>query len=110
MPLWKYTRASKEYNDICATFDGKVFASESTNRPVVPSEGRGFTTTHPNCRCYWTVAPKNAKPNSMLASMNAYVQKIHRQIGQRARRGTLHTVFADGRVSKRTRRSNPRHA
>ena len=110
MPLWKYTRDTKEYNDICAVLEGKIFDSESTNRPVPPSEGRGFTTTHPNCRCYWTLAPDDAKPDSMLNTAKEYIQRINRIIGQKARHGTLHTVFPDGHVSQRTRRTNPRHA
>lgn len=110
MVLWKYRRRLNDDNDICATFDGKIFDSESNNRPVPPSEGRGFTTTHPNCKCYWTIAPKNSEPDSMLKSIGEYIKTIHKKIGQKARWGTLHTVFEDGHISQRTRGTNPRHA
>lgn len=109
MVLAKYTRASHDYSDICSTFEGKIFDLKSASRPVVPSEGRGFTTTHPNCQCYWTaVKDPNAKPDKMLAAMKEYVQRIHRKIGQKARNGTLHRILPNGKVSKRTTFRNPR--
>ncbi len=106
----KYTRTAHEFDDICATFEGKIFdLNNKAGRPVPPSEGLGYTTTHPNCKCYWTPMPPDyaGKGIDMTAVEKKHVQPIRRKIAQRARRGKLHTVFQDGKLSTRTRKSNP---
>jgi hypothetical protein len=109
MVLAKYTRTGNQPCDICESFKGRIFDLDSENRPVTPSEGRGFTTTHPHCGCIWgEVAKSITKADSMLDSMKEYIQRIHRKIGQRARRGTLHRILPNGKVSKRTTKRNPR--
>ena len=42
--------------EICKEFDGKTFAIDSPNRPVIPrleKGGGGRPYTHPNCKCRW---------------------------------------------------------
>ena len=49
---------SKSECDICRQYDGKTFATDSPDRPIIPrleSQGKKGTRpyTHPNCKCKW---------------------------------------------------------
>ena len=108
--LWKYIYQSHDNDDICARFSGKVFdLNDRVNRPVPPSESLGYTNTHPNCQCYWEIVTEGFKVNKVTKIPKEHLHSVNRKIGQRARRGTLHTVKPDGSLSNRTRHSNPLH-
>jgi len=54
----QFVYVSKSECDICREYDGKTFATDSPNRPIIPrleSQGnRGSRPyTHPNCKCKW---------------------------------------------------------
>jgi len=108
--LWRYVYQSHEADDICASFNGKNFdLNDRVNRPVPPSEGLGYTNTHPNCICYWEIVTEGFKPNKITKVPKRHLHSVDRKIAQRARHGTLHTVKPDGSLSNRTRHSNPLH-
>jgi len=113
----KYTRTAHDDDDICTSFEGKIYDLSKKQRPVPPSEGKGYTNTHPNCKCYFEPVDnpeeetrKMAIPTKLDLLTNIekkHVHSVHRKIGQRAKNHTLHTVFEDGHLSKRTRGTNP---
>jgi len=113
----KYTRTGDEDCDICESFEGKIYDLAQKQRPVPPSEGKGYTNVHPNCKCYFEPVDnpedetKRMAVPTKLDVLNAiekkHVHSIHRKIGQRAKAGKLHTIFQDGKLSKRTRKTNP---
>lgn len=105
----KYMRTAHEYDDICASYEGSIYdLSREASRPVPPSEGLGYTTTHPNCKCYWEPQPDYEGKTTPLSLAEAdHNSHIRRLVGQRARHGKLHTTWQDGHLSKRTRKSNP---
>lgn len=43
----------KQVNHICAMLADTVWDSKDPHRPILPSEGSGYTNTHPNCQCKW---------------------------------------------------------
>lgn len=98
-----------EADDICYQFSQRVWDLNNVgNRPVPPSEGLGYTNTHPNCYCYWLPLQTTKKDVSVTTKgEDTHFEEINRKIGQRARRHTLHTVHSDGHLSNRTRGSNP---
>jgi len=105
----EYNYHGHDSDDECAKFAGKRFnLLETHNRPVIPSEKLGYTTTHPNCICSWNVKP-NAKPyvNKVTKSEQEEINKIENHIKQSAKDGTLHTVKKDGTLSKKTTKKNP---
>jgi len=102
----EYVYQSHDNSDVCAKFAGKTFnMKDRKHRPVPPSEGLGYTNTHPNCMCYWKPSGKSEAekidPTSLLG-----IQGIHRKIGQRAHNGTLHKVKKEGDLSQRTGHRN----
>ena len=113
----KYTRTSTEPCKICDMFKGKTYDLAKKQRPVPPSEGKGYTNTHPNCHCYFEpVDNPEEETNKMAvptkldvldAIQKKHIFSVHRKIGQRAKNKKLHTVFQDGKLSKRTRGTNP---
>jgi|TARA_B110000438_G_scaffold143041_2_gene137880 hypothetical protein len=53
-----FVYVSKSECDICRQYDGKTFATDSPDRPIIPrleSQGKKGTRpyTHPNCKCKW---------------------------------------------------------
>ena len=96
-------------DDVCQSFGGKVFdMKKEAGRPVPPSEGRGYTTTHPNCKCYWEEEiDYDEKQDKISSNAKEHIKDVRRKIGQRARRHTLHTVHQDGKLSNRTRGTSP---
>lgn len=104
--LMKYVYQSHVEDDKCQPFDGKTFdMNDRSHRPVPPSEGLGYTNTHPNCKCIWQptgdLEVAHMEPEELLRA-----QSIHRKIGQRAHFGTLHKVKKDGDLSQRTGHRN----
>jgi len=105
----QYNYHGHDKDDECARFAGKRFnLLETHNRPVIPSEKLGYTTTHPNCICSWDVKP-NVKPyvNKITKSQQEEIDKIENHIKKSAKDGTLHTVKKDGGLSKKTTTKNP---
>ncbi|MCH7590583.1 hypothetical protein IIB34_06065 [PVC group bacterium] len=112
-PLWgKYHLGPKHpRSDICDKFQMKVYdLNNEKNRPVPPSEGLGWTNTHPNCHCYWRIIKKPSKTAKATKPQIKQFQKINRLIGQKARYGTLHKVHADGKLYKTMTHKNVREA
>lgn len=98
-----------EADDICLSFSQKVYdLTESRHRPVPPSEGLGYTNTHPNCQCYWIPIKATQKKVGKIGKKSLeHIQHVQRSIGQKSRYGSLHSVKDDGSLSQRTRASNP---
>lgn len=106
--LWKYIYQGHDKDDICKSFHGKVFdLSETVNRPVPPSERRGFTNTHPNCQCYWEVVSAGFEATEASEDEKDHLHHVNRIIGQKSRYGTLHKVHTDGSLYKTTTSKNP---
>jgi hypothetical protein len=105
----EYNYRGHDKDDQCAKFAGKRFnLLETHNRPVIPSEKLGYTTTHPNCVCSWDVKP-NAKPfvNKVTKNEQKDINKIENHIKQAANDGTLHIIKKDGKMSTKTTKKNP---
>ena len=109
----KYTRVNHDYDDICNRFEGKIYdLNDLTHRPVPPSEGLGYTTTHPNCKCYWEPQidyepTQKGGVDALAINEQKHITHVKQLIAQRARHKKLHTVFQDGSLSNRTRGTNP---
>jgi len=104
-----YQYHGHDNDDPCRPFNGKRFnLLETHNRPVIPSEKLGYTTTHPNCVCTWDVRPNsNLKPNKITKSEQGEITKIEKHITDAAKKGKLHKVESDGHLSKKTTKKNP---
>jgi hypothetical protein len=104
-----YQYHGHDNDDPCKPYGGKRFnLLETHNRPVIPSEKLGYTTTHPNCICTWDVRPdSNLKPNKITKSEQGDITKIEKHITNAAKKGKLHKVEADGHLSKKTTKKNP---
>lgn len=96
-------------DDECAKFAGKRFnLLETHTRPVIPSEKLGYTTTHPNCKCTWDIK-SNAKlfTNNLSKKEQNDITGIETHITDAAKKGKLHKVEKDGKLSKKTTKKNP---
>ena len=96
--------------DVCDDYAGKTFdLMDVTNRPILPSEGKGYTElVHPNCHCTWKVTKKlKAGVDTLTRKQTTEFDDIKRHIKKAAKNHTLHTVKPDGSLSKRTRGTNP---
>lgn len=105
----QYNYHGHDKDDECAKFSGKRFdLLETHNRPVIPSEKLGYTTTHPQCVCTWDVKP-NVKPfvNKLSKNQQDEISKVEKHITQAAKKGELHKVNKDGKLSKKTTSKNP---
>ena len=105
----EYNYHGHDKDDECAKFSGKRFnLLETHNRPVIPSEKLGYTTTHPQCVCTWDVKP-NAKPfvNKLTKNQQEEINKVEKHITKVAKKGELHKVNKDGNLSKKTTSKNP---
>jgi hypothetical protein len=105
----EYQYHGHDSDDECAPYNGKRFnLLETHNRPVIPSENLGYTTTHPNCKCTWKVIQNYKKaPDSLTRKEESEIHGIESHIKKAANDGTLHTVKKDGKLSDRTRTTNP---
>ena len=100
--LMEYIYQNHDNSDVCNQFGGKVFdMKDRSHRPVPPSEGLGYTNTHPNCICYWKPTG-NVEADKINSAGLLDIQSIHRKIGQKARNDNLHKVKKDGDLSQRT--------
>jgi len=96
--------------DVCDDYVGKSFdLLNTTNRPVLPSEGKGYTElVHPNCHCTWKIIKKpKTGIDTLTRKQTTEFDDINAHIKTAAKNHTLHTVKADGSLSKRTRGTNP---
>ena len=105
----EYEYHGHDNDDECAGYSGKRFNILQThNRPVIPSENLGYTTTHPNCKCTWKIIPEYTGTSSSLSRQEeSDIHSIESNIKNAANDGTLHTVKKDGKLSSDTRKTNP---
>jgi len=105
----EYEYHGHDNDDECAPFSGKTFnLLETHNRPVIPSENLGYTTTHPNCKCTWKFLPHYKKvPDSLNRKEESEIHRIENHISHAAKDGTLHKVKKDGELSNKTTSKNP---
>jgi hypothetical protein len=105
----EYQYHGHDHDDECAKYSGKRFnLLETHTRPVIPSEKLGYTTTHPNCVCTWGVKPgSNLSANKVTKNEQEEISSIESHITQAAKKGKLHTIKKDGKLSKKTTRKNP---
>jgi hypothetical protein len=104
--LMEYVYQSHDADDICASFAGKTYdMNDRGHRPVPPSEGLGYTNTHPNCQCYWKPSGATNAQTPDPVSLSK-MQTIHRKIGAKSHAGTLHKVKKEGDLSQRTGHRN----
>ena len=106
--LAKFTYHGHEYPEICQGFDGKTFdLLNKNNRPVPPSEGLGYTNTHPNCKCTWEFKRGiGNKPNSLNKTEKKQIKFVNKEIDKASKKGELHKVARDGHLSKKTYKTN----
>ena len=105
----EYEYHGHDNDDECAPYSGKRFnILETHNRPVIPSENLGYTTTHVNCVCTWKFLPNYKKaPDSLDRKEESEIHRIENHINKAAKDGTLHKVKKDGKLSKKTTSKNP---
>jgi len=95
-------------DDECIPYNGKRFnLIEIHNRPVIPSENLGYTTTHPNCKCTWKFLPNfTGITNSLSRKEESEIHRIESHINHAAKDGTLHKIKKDGDLSNKTTKKN----
>ena len=95
--------------DVCDDFSGEIFElTDKTNRPILPTEGLGYSNlTHPNCQCIWVLQKVDSLVDSLTRKQQTNFDDIADHIRKGAKDHTLHTVKADGKLSKRPRGPNP---
>ncbi len=106
--LAKFVYHGHEYPEICQGFDGRTFdLLNKNNRPVPPSEGLGYTNTHPNCKCTWEF--KRAigdKATPLKKTEKKHIKFVNKEINKASKKGELHRVYEDGHLSKKTYKTN----
>lgn len=104
----KFTLSSRHKGkDVCDDYAGKVFDLLDLERPILPSEGKGYVNlTHPHCQCYWQIV-KDSTADSLTRKQKTSFDDIAQHIEKAAKDHTLHTVKPDGELSSRTRGTNP---
>ena len=105
----EYQYNGHDNDDECYPFNGKRFnLLETHNRPVIPSENLGYTTTHPNCKCTWNVIPQyHGKGDSLNRKEESEIHGVESHIKNAAKKGELHNVSKDGKLSQSTTKKNP---
>lgn len=100
---------SHKGKDVCDDFVGEIFdLTDTTNRPILPSEGLGYTNlVHPNCHCQWRLEKADTLTDSLTRKQQTNFDDIADHIRKGAKDHTLHTVKPDGKLSSRTRGTNP---
>ncbi len=106
--LAKFTYHGHEFPEICEGYDGRTFdLLNKNNRPVPPSEGLGYTNTHPNCKCTWEFEKGIAnKPSFTTQYERDHIKDVNREINKASKKGELHKVAKDGGLSKKTYKTN----
>ena len=105
----QYTYHGHDSDDECEKFSNKKFnLLETHNRPVIPSEKLGYTTTHPNCICSWKIMQElNLPVDKVTKNEQEEIKNIENHITKAAKKGKLHKVEKDGTLSKNTTKKNP---
>lgn len=106
----KFTLSSSHKGkDVCDDFAGEIFElTDTNNRPILPTEGLGYTNlTHPNCQCTWVLQKADSLVDSLTRKEQTNFDDIATHIRKGAKDHTLHTVKPDGKLSTRTRGTNP---
>jgi len=105
----EYQYNGHDNDDECYPFNGKRFnLLETHNRPVIPSENLGYTTTHPNCKCTWNVIPQyHGKGDSLNRKEESEIHGVESHIKNAAKKGELHKISKDGKLSQSTTKKNP---
>ena len=105
----EYEYHGHDSDDECAKYAGRTFnLLETHNRPVIPSENLGYTTTHPNCICTWKVTPRYDRAGDFLSrNEESEIHKVENHISNAASDGTLHKIKKDGSLEKKTTSKNP---
>jgi hypothetical protein len=106
--LAKFTYHGHEFPEICEGYDGRTFdLLNKNNRPVPPSEGLGYTNTHPNCKCTWEFVKGIAnKPSFTTEHERDHIKDVNREINKASKKGELHKVKPDGGLTKKTFSTN----
>ena len=106
--LAKFVYTGHEFPEICQGYHGKTFdLLNKNNRPVPPSEGLGYTNTHPNCKCYWEFIKEiGDKPQKITKTEKKHISDVNRHINQASKKGELHKVYEDGHLSQKTYKRN----
>ncbi len=106
--LAKFTYHGHEFPEICEGYDGRTFdLLDKNNRPVPPSEGLGYTNTHPNCKCTWEFIKGIAdKPSFTTQHERDHIKDVNREINKASRKGELHKVKPSGGLTKKTFSTN----
>lgn len=106
--LAKFTYHGHEFPEICEGYDGRTFdLLDKNNRPVPPSEGLGYTNTHPNCKCTWEFVKGIAdKPSFTTQHERDHIKDVNREINKASKKGELHKVKPDGGLTKKTYSTN----
>lgn len=108
--LMRFIYNNKENCPICKRYDGQIFDVNSSSSPIVPSLGKGYTNTHPNCECTYEKVDKSAKASTLTQAGKKQISHVNRIIGQKSRHGNLHPVRKDGTLSDKTTSRNIRKA
>ena len=106
--LAKFTYHGHESPEICQGFDGRTFdLLKKDNRPVPPSEGLGYTNTHPNCKCTWEFKRGIGDiANPLKKTEKKHINFVNKEINKASKKGELHKVAKDGQLSKKTYKTN----
>ena len=106
--LAKFTYHGHEFPEICEGYDGRTFdLLNKNNRPVPPSEGLGYTNTHPNCKCTWEFEKGIAdKPSFTTQYERDHIKDVNREINKASKKGELHKVKPSGGLTKKTYSTN----
>ena len=105
----QYNYHGHDSDDECEKFSNKRFnLLETHNRPVIPSEKLGYTTTHPNCICSWKIMQNlNLPVDKITKNQQEEIKDIENHITKAAKKGKLHKVEKDGTLSTKTTKKNP---
>jgi len=100
---------SHKGHDVCNDYSGKSFdLLDTTDRPILPSEGKGYINlVHPHCHCSWSITKLDKPTGKLDKKQKSEFKKIKTHITKAANNHTLHTVKPDGDLSNRTRGTNP---
>lgn len=104
-------------NHICEQLNGTIWDMSDRYRPILPSEGAGITSTHPNCLCTWQYFTE-VDPDPLAYAMTRkptlngqsledfkwkgkaidHIERVNNLISDKYQMGTLHKLNKDGSV------------
>jgi len=109
--LMRFIYERKENCPICKRYDGQIYdVNNSSQSPIPPSLGKGYTNTHPNCECTYEEVSDTAKAMPLTQAAKKHIKHVNAVIGQKARHGELHPVRKDGTLSDKLTSKNIRKA